>query len=65
RFLGEADGLGTLLGVNDSFAADIIRAVGNYGEIYERNVVPIGVPREGSLNDSWQNGGLLYSPAWR
>lgn len=65
RFLGEVDGLGTKLGLNDSFAADVIRAVGNYGEIYERNVSPIGVPREGSLNAAWWNGGLVYAPAWR
>jgi len=65
RFLGEIDGLGTKLGINDSFAADVIRAVGNYGEIYERNVTPIGVPREGSLNAAWFDGGLLYAPAWR
>ena len=66
RFLGETeDGYGDALGISNTFAADIIATVGNYAEIYERNVTPIGVSREGSLNDQWYNGGLLYSPAWR
>jgi general L-amino acid transport system substrate-binding protein len=66
RFIGESeDNLGGLLGLNASFAYDIVANVGNYAEIYERNVAPIGVPREGSVNDSWTNGGLLYAPAWR
>jgi hypothetical protein len=66
RFLGESeDNLGGLLGLDAAFAANIIHAVGNYDEIYQRNVAPIGVPREGSVNDSWVNGGLLYAPAWR
>lgn len=66
RFMGlTEDNYGDALGIANSFAADITRVVGNYAEIYERNVVPIGIPREGSLNDLWTRGGLLYSPAWR
>ena len=66
RFLGlTEDNYGDAMGIPNGFAADIIRTVGNYGEIYERNVTPIGVPREGSLNALWTNGGLIYSPAWR
>jgi general L-amino acid transport system substrate-binding protein len=66
RFLGlTEDNYGTALGIPNSFAADIIRTVGNYAEIYERNIVPIGITREGSLNDLWTRGGLLYAPAWR
>jgi general L-amino acid transport system substrate-binding protein len=66
RFLGlSEDNYGTALGIPNSFAADIVRTVGNYAEIYERNVGPIGIARAGSLNDLWTNGGLLYSPAWR
>jgi general L-amino acid transport system substrate-binding protein len=66
RFLGMTeDGYGDALGISNSFAADIIAAVGNYAEIYDRNIVAIGIPREGSLNDLWTRGGLLYSPAWR
>lgn len=66
RFLGQDDsGLGALIGLSDTFAADIITAVGNYSEIYERNVAPIGILREGTLNASWRDGGLIYAPAWR
>lgn len=66
RFLGlSEDGYGAALGISNSFAADIIRTVGNYAEIYDRNVTPIGVAREGSPNALWTEGGLMYPPAWR
>jgi general L-amino acid transport system substrate-binding protein len=40
--------------------------VGNYGEIYENNIVPIGIaPRPGTLNALWTDGGLIYAPPWR
>lgn len=66
RFFGlSADAYGDKLGIPNSFAADIVRIVGNYGEIYDRNIVPLGISREGSLNDLWTRGGLMYSPAWR
>jgi general L-amino acid transport system substrate-binding protein len=66
RFLGlTEDGYGDALGISNTFAADIIHAVGNYAEIYDRNVTPIGVDRAGSANDLWTRGGLMYSPAWR
>jgi len=66
RFFGlTEDNYGDALGIPNTFAVDIILTVGNYGEIYERNVTPIGVPREGSLNALWTQGGLHYSPAWR
>jgi general L-amino acid transport system substrate-binding protein len=67
RFLGESeDNYGGFLGGLDAaWAANIIKEVGNYGEIYDRNIVPINIPREGSLNASWTDGGLLYAPAWR
>lgn len=66
RFLGLTDdNYGAAMGISPTFAADIVRTVGNYAEIYSRNVDPIGVSRGGSLNDLWTRGGLLYSPAWR
>lgn len=65
RFMGEEGGLGSFIGLNDSFAVDVITAVGNYGEIYDRHLTPIGIEREGSLNASYLNGGLIYAPAWR
>jgi len=66
RFFGlTEDNYGANMGINNTFAVDVIKVVGNYGEIYDRNVTPINVPRAGSLNDLWTNGGLHYSPAWR
>jgi general L-amino acid transport system substrate-binding protein len=65
RFVGIEGGLGGFLGLKDDFAVNIIKAVGNYGEIYDRNIVPIGIAREGTPNAQWTNGGLIYAPAWR
>jgi general L-amino acid transport system substrate-binding protein len=62
RFLGE---ISTKFGLDAGAFANAIAAVGNYGEIYDRNVTPIGVAREGGQNASFQNGGLLYSPPFR
>ena len=54
------------LGLEPDFAVDVIRGVGNYGEIYDRNVgpdTPLGLAR--GLNDLWTEGGLLYAPPYR
>jgi general L-amino acid transport system substrate-binding protein len=65
RFLGEEGGLGSFLGLSDDFAVNVIHAVGNYSELYDRHIVPLGIGREGTLNASWTEGGLIYAPAWR
>ncbi len=71
NFLGLGDfASGSLLGLDNSFTVNVIRAVGNYGEIYERNVginTPLGIDRAAGLglNQLWTNGGLIYAPAWR
>jgi len=64
NFLG-ADGFDPGLDLATDFAITIIEAVGNYQEIYERNIVPIGLQLEGSPNDLWTNGGLMYVPPYR
>ena len=51
------------LGLDPGWSADVIAAVGNYGEIYERNVAPLGVPR--GPNALWTEGGLIYGPPYR
>lgn len=54
------------LGLDPGFAADVIAAVGNYGEIYDRNVGPdtaLGLER--GVNALWTDGGLLYPPPYR
>lgn len=57
RFLGLEDNLGEKLGLPNDFVVQIIKQVGNYGEIYERNYP--GLERE--RNHLWEDDGLLYS----
>jgi general L-amino acid transport system substrate-binding protein len=64
NFLGQAD-WDPGLGLDPTAFANIISQVGNYQEIYERNVTPLGLPLEGSVNDLWSNGGLMYVPPFR
>jgi general L-amino acid transport system substrate-binding protein len=55
-------------GLEPSAFLNAIKQVGNYAEIYERNLgesTPTFVPRDGSLNQSYLNGGLLYAPPIR
>ena len=55
------------LGLPTDFATNIITQVGNYGEIYERNLgpdTPFDLPRNGP-NRQWDQGGLLYAPPFR
>lgn len=61
---GEED-LGALLGLPQDFGYQVISQVGNYADVYEANLTPIGIDREGSLNAHWTDGGLLYAPAFR
>ena len=67
RLLGIEGEFGALLGLEPDFVVDVITAVGNYGEIYERHLGPAGtnIPREGSLNALWSDGGMIYAPPWR
>lgn len=63
RLLGLEGDLGKSVGLSNSFAYDVIKAVGNYGEIWSRNIAPMGVPR--GLNNLWNKGGLQYAPPMR
>jgi general L-amino acid transport system substrate-binding protein len=66
RFLDANFGIGYLLGLQPNFMAEVIRQVGNYGEIYNRHLGPIGeLPIERGLNNLVRNGGLLYAPGWQ
>lgn len=66
RFLGVEPGLGEALGLDDKFAYNVIKAVGNYGEIYEHWVGPNSVLElERGLNNLWTEGGLMYAPPFR
>ncbi|MCB2101988.1 MAG: amino acid ABC transporter substrate-binding protein [Rhodobacterales bacterium] len=59
RLLGATPGNGAALGLDEAWATNAIKAVGNYGEIYERNIVPLGLSR--GVNALWTKGGLMYA----
>lgn len=66
RFLGVTPGNGKALGLDEKFAYNIIKMVGNYGEVFERNVgvnTKLGIKR--GLNAQWKDGGLLYAPPFK
>jgi len=69
RMLGVEGNLHDGLGLSADWAYNIIKNVGNYGEIYETYMgsgpLGIGIAREGSLNALWTDGGLMYSPPMR
>ena len=64
NFVG-TDGFDPGLGLDPDFAVQIVSQVGNYQEIYDRNITPIGLVLEGSLNNLWSEGGLMYVPPYR
>ncbi len=66
RILGTSEDTGKLLGLDKEWAYRAIKAVGNYGEIFERNVGPkstLKLPR--GANNLWNKGGLIYAPPIR
>ena len=66
RFLGVIEGNGKSLGLDEKWAYNVIKQVGNYGEVFERNVgVNTTLGLERGLNALWTNGGLMYSPPFK
>ena len=66
RLVGAEGGFGEQLGLTKDWAVRAVRAVGNYGEIYERNVGTrsrLSIPR--GLNALWTQGGIQYAPPVR
>jgi general L-amino acid transport system substrate-binding protein len=63
RLLGMESNLGRSLGLDDTWAATIIRQVGNYGEMWERDITPLGLDR--GRNALWTKGGLQFAPQLR
>ena len=66
RLVGTEGDFGKGLGLTNAWAANAVRAVGNYGEIFDRNVgahTKLGIPR--GLNELWDNGGIQYAPPIR
>ena len=66
NLLGVEGDLAQAMGLNNDFCVQVIKQVGNYGEIYDRNLgpdTPYNLPR--GVNALWTDGGLLYSPPFR
>lgn len=66
RFLGVTPGNGKALGLDEKWAYNIVKQVGNYGEVFERNVgekTKLGLKR--GLNAQWKDGGLMYAPPFK
>jgi general L-amino acid transport system substrate-binding protein len=63
RLLGLDGKLGEELGLDNQWVVRMVRAVGNYGEIYDRNLgsdAALGIPR--GINQLWSRGGIQYAP---
>ncbi|HTJ56006.1 MAG TPA: amino acid ABC transporter substrate-binding protein [Devosiaceae bacterium] len=66
RLLGVEGDFGSEIGLNKDWAYQLIKGVGNYGDIYDRNIgeeSPLKLPR--GLNALWNHGGIQYSPPVR
>lgn len=66
RLLGQSEDLGAPLGLKKAWVAQILAQVGNYGEVFERNLgtgSPLGLKR--GPNALWTQGGLMYAPPLR
>jgi general L-amino acid transport system substrate-binding protein len=66
RILGKTEDTGKLLGLDKNWMVNALKAVGNYGEIFERNVgpkTPLALPR--GVNNLWNKGGIMYAPPVR
>ena len=66
RLVGAEGNFGEQMGLTRDWAARVIRRVGNYAEVYERNIgvkSKLGIPR--GINQLWTSGGILYAPPIR
>jgi general L-amino acid transport system substrate-binding protein len=66
RLIGISGDFGEEIGLTNAWAVNIIRSVGNYGEVFERNLgakTPLAIPR--GLNQLWNAGGIQYAPPIR
>jgi general L-amino acid transport system substrate-binding protein len=65
RLMGGEGELQTVMGLPADAFYQVISQVGNYQEIWDRNLTPVGLEREGSANAQWTDGGLIYAPPAR
>ena len=63
RLLGVEGDMGKALGIDNKWAYNVIKQVGNFGEMWDRDITPMGVPR--GINNVWTKGGLQYAPPIR
>ena len=61
--LGLEGDMGKALGLDNKWAYNIIKQVGNFCEMWDRSITPMGVPR--GINNLWTKGGLQYAPPIR
>ena len=65
RLLGGEGELQTAMGLAPDAFYQVIKQVGNYNDIFERHLAPVGLSRQGSANAGWSDGGLIYAPPAR
>jgi len=63
RFVGATGDIGKMLGLDNKWAFNIVKQVGNYGESFDTHLKPLGFTR--GLNNLWTKGGLMYAPPIR
>ena len=66
RLFGGEGELQTAMGLPTDAFLQVVKQVGSYGEIYQRNLEgPLDLAREGSFNMQWFDGGLIFAPPAR
>ena len=63
RFVGATGDFGKMLGLDNRWALQIVKQVGNYGESFEANLGPLGFER--GINKLWSQGGIMFAPPIR
>ena len=63
RLLGVEGDIGKSLGLSNQWALNAIKGVGNFAQVWARDIDPLGIPR--GYNRLWRDGGLLYAPPMR
>ena len=61
--VGATGDIGKGLGIDNRWAYNIVKQVGNYGESFEANLKPLGFER--GINALWTHGGIMYAPPIR
>ena len=65
RLLGGEGEVQSAMGLDADAFYQVIKQVGSYSDLWERHLAPVGLTLEGSVNDLWNNGGLMYPPPAR